>query len=174
MSDGNSGFNAVFGGVVPTTPTRINRTYGSFRSQLTQGVLDSLPPTIVGLEYTDESEGISVSSGVIAFDIPGKYMLDATILFKNNSPTSANSGYVWIRKNGSDVDESRRLITLYESIDTNVLTLSYLVKIEFDSDTIELYFTTSSTDIEIYYDSSVSGIPNASSVIVNVFQIAEK
>jgi hypothetical protein len=173
MSDGNSGFNAVFGGVVPTTPTTIDRKYGSFRSQLTQGVLHCFYlPTNVGLEYTDESDGVSVSSGAIAFTTTGKYMLDATILFKNNSPMSANSGYVWIRKNGSDVDESRRLITLYQSIDTNVLTLSYLVNIEFDSDTIELYFTTTSTDMEIYYDTSVTGIPNASSVICNVFQIA--
>lgn len=168
----NSNFNAIFGGVVPTTPTTINRKYGSFRSELTQSLTSSLPPTIVGLEITDESDGVSVSSGVLAFTTTGKYMLDATIVFKNNSLLSVNSGYVWIRKNGTNVPESRRLITLYQSININVLTLSYLFDIRFSSDTIELYFTTTSMDMEIYYDTSVSGIPNASSVICNVFQIA--
>ena len=147
--------------------------YGSFRSQLTQTVTSSLPPTIVDLEITDESNGVSVLSGVMSFTTIGKYMLDATILFRNGSPLSANSGYVWIRKNGVDVPESRRLITLYQSISMNVLAVSYLFNIELISDTIELYFTTTSdTDMAIYYDSTVIGIPNASSVIVNVFQIA--
>tara|TARA_R110000822_G_scaffold214257_2_gene349337 strand:- start:412 stop:930 length:519 start_codon:yes stop_codon:yes gene_type:complete len=169
----NSNFNAIFGGGSGGSSPTINRKYGSFRSQLTQGVTLLLPPTNVGLEYTDESDGVSVSiSGAIAFTTTGKYMLDATILFKNNSPMSANSGYVWIRKNGVDVDESRRLITLYQSVNMNVLTLSYLFDIGRNTDTIELYFSTSSPDMEIYYDTSVSGMPNASSVIVNVFQIA--
>ena len=104
----NSNFNAIFGGVVPTTPTTINRKYGSFRSELTQSLTSSLPPTIVGLEITDESDGVSVSSGVLAFTTTGKYMLDVTIVFKNNSLLSVNSGYVWIRKNGTNVPESRR------------------------------------------------------------------
>jgi hypothetical protein len=170
----NSNFNAIFGGVVPTTPTTINRKYGSFRSQLTQSLTSSLPPTIVGLEITDESDGVSVSSGVLAFTTTGYYMVEATIVFINSSISGINNGYVWIRKNGVNVPESRRLITLdvVNHIDKNVLTLSYLVYIRFDSDTIELYFSTTSTDMEIYYDSSVSSIPNASSVIVNVFQIA--
>ena len=147
--------------------------YGSFRSQLTQTVTSSLPPTIVDLEITDESNGVSVLSGVMSFTTIGKYMLDATILFRNGSPLIANNGYVWIRKNGVDVPESRRLITLYQSINMNVLAVSYLFNIELISDTIELYFTTTSdTDMAIYYDSTVIGIPNASSVIVNVFQIA--
>ena len=147
--------------------------YGSFRSQLTQTVTSSLPPTIVDLEITDESNGVSVLSGVMSFTTIGKYMLDATILFRNGSPLIANNGYVWIRKNGVDVPESRRLITLYQSINMNVLAVSYLFNIELISDTIELYFTTTSdTDMAIYYDNLVIGIPNASSVIVNVFQIA--
>jgi len=168
----NSNFNAIFGGVVPTTPTTINRKYGSFHSQLTQSIIIPLNATNVGLEFTDESDGVSVSSGVLAFTTTGKYMLDATIVFKNNSLLSVNSGYVWIRKNGTNVPQSRRLITLYQSININVLTLSYLFDIGLSSDTIELYFTTTSMDMEIYYDSSVGGIPNASSVICNVFQIA--
>jgi hypothetical protein len=147
--------------------------YGSFRSQLTQGVIIDLNPTIVDLEITDESNGVSVSSGVMAFTTVGKYMLDATILFRNGSLLEVNSGYVWIRKNGVNVPESRRLITLYQSINMNVLALSYLFDVTLISDTIELYFTTtSSLDMAIYYDSTIIEIPNASSVIVNVFQIA--
>ena len=48
-----------------------------------------------------------------------------------------------------------------------------MVNIGLTTDTIRLYFTTSSIDVEVYYDNSVSGIPNSSSVIVNVFQIAD-
>jgi hypothetical protein len=147
--------------------------YGSFRSQLTQIVTSSLTPTIVDLEITDESNGVSVLNGAIAFTTSGKYMLDATILFINRSSLMVNNGYVWIRKNGRDVRESTRLITLYQSINMNVLAVSYLFNIETISDTIELYFTTTSdTDMLIHYDNTVDVIPNASSVIVNVFQIA--
>lgn len=167
----NSNFNAIFGGVVPSAT--INRKYGSFRSEQSQGIVIPLNPSIIDLEITDLSDGVSVSNGTISFTTTGKYILEATILFKNNELILANSGYVWIRKNGANVLESRRLITLYESIDINVLTLSYLFDVTLDSDTIELYFTTTSVDMAIYYDGVIiTGLPNCSSVICNVFQIA--
>jgi len=172
----NSNFNAIFGGVVPTTPSpTINRKLGSFRSQLTQGLLIPLIATPINTEYTDESIGVSVNliSGNIEFTTFGIYMVEATILFRHNSPLSADSAYVWIEKGGFTVAESTRSIRLNQNINITTLSVSYMVNIGSVSDTLRLYFTTSSTDVEIYYDSSVSGIPNSSSVIVNIFQIAD-
>ena len=148
--------------------------YGSFRSQSTQGVIVPLESTQISTAYTDESVGVSVNplSGNIEFTTVGIYMVEATILFRHNSPLSADSGYVWIQKDGVNVAESTRSIRLNQNINITTLTLSYMVNIASVSDTLRLYFTTTSTDVEIYYDSTVSGIPNASSVIVNVFQIA--
>jgi hypothetical protein len=173
----NSNFNAIFGGVVPTTPSpTINRKFGSFSSQVTQSLLIPLISTPINTETTNESDGVSVNllSGNIEFDTAGKYMVEATILFHHNSPLSPDSAYAWIQKSGLDVAESTRSIRLNQNINMTTLTLSYMVNIGVTTDTIRLYFTTSSIDIEVYYDNSVSGIPNSSSVIVNVFQIADQ
>ena len=170
----NSGFNAIFGGVVPTKAPTINRTYGSFHSQLSQSILIPLMPTPIFLEYTDLQEGINqpMSDGIIYFDNAGIYMIDATLLFRHNSPISADTGYVWYQKGGVDVPETTRSIRLNTNIYQTTLSVSYMVKINAVSDTIQLFFTTSSTDVQLYYDNSVSSIPNGSSAIVNVFQIA--
>ena len=171
----NSNFNAIFGGVVPTTPTTINRKFGSFSSQVTQSILIALTTKAINTETTNESDGVSINllSGNIEFDTAGIYMVEATILFHHNSPLSADLAYVWIEKSGFNVAESTRSVSLNQNINMTTLTLSYMVNIGLTTDTIRLYFTTSSIDVEVYYDNSVSGIPNSSSVIVNVFQIAD-
>jgi hypothetical protein len=175
MSDGNSGFNAVFGGVVPTLPPDpIYRTYGSFSSQLDQPIVIPFIATQIALPITDLADGISVQSdGTIDFTIKGIYMLDATINFLHSAPLSADTGYVWYQKGGVDVADSTRLIRLNPNINTNTLSVSYMFTFSGAvSDNIKLFFTTSSTDLSIHYDNSVSSIPSVSSVICNVFQIA--
>ena len=166
----------ITGRGTPASPLQANfptTKYGSFRSQSTQVVIVATENPI-STEYTDESVGVSVNplSGNIEFTTVGIYMVEATILFRHNSPLSADSGYVWIQKDGVNVAESTRSIRLNQNINITTLTLSYMVNIASVSDTLRLYFTTTSTDVEIYYDSTVSGIPNSSSVIINVFQIA--
>lgn len=174
MSDNS--FNAVFGGVVPTIPSPIiNRDYGSFSSQLSQTIFIPLTATPINTATTNLSNGVSVNliSGNIEFENGGIYMVEATIIFRHSSPFSADTGYVWIEKRGLNVAESTRSIRLNQNINISTLSVSYMVNIGNPSfDTIRLYFTASSTDIGIYYDGSVSEIPNSSSVIVNVFQIA--
>lgn len=171
----NSGFNAVFGGLAPQSPT-INRKYGSFHSETTQILVIPSIATPVNLEFTDESDGVSISitGGTISFDTAGKYMVEATILFKNNAPLAINTGYVWLKRGMVDIPQLTRLITLNANITTNVLTLSYMVDIsDISIDTLNFYWTATSTDLEISY-TLVSGLPNVASVIVNVFQIANE
>jgi hypothetical protein len=175
MSDGNSGFNAVFGGVVPTRkPEPINRTYGSFSLQTDITILLPLLPTAITYSTIDLSNGIyPEADGTIYFEVEGTFMVDVTYNFYNNAPMSTNSGYVWCQKSGVDVPESTRLITLNPNPSKNTLSVSYMVEIsDVSADTIQLFFTTSSTDLQLKYDNSVSGIPSVSSVICNVFQIA--
>lgn len=167
----------ITGAGTPASPLQANfptTKYGSFSSQTTQGLLVPFDSTPINTETTNESNGVSVNplSRNIEFTTFGIYMVEATILFRHNSPLSADSGYVWIQKGGLDVAESTRSIRLNQNINITTLTVSYMVNIASVSDTLRLYFTTSSTDVEIYYDSTVSGIPNSSSVIINVFQIA--
>jgi hypothetical protein len=149
--------------------------YGSFSSELTQPLVGSpYDSTPISTELTNESNGVSVNplSGNIEFTTFGLYMVEATILFRHNAPLSADTGFVWIQKGGLNVAGSTRETRLNQNIFLTTLTLSYMVNIASVSDTIRLYFTTSSIDVEIYYDNTVSGIPNSSSVIINVFQIA--
>lgn len=168
----NSNFNAIFGGVVPTTPTTINRKYGLFRSALNQILTTALIPQAIGLEITDESDGVSVSSGVISFTTTGVYMMEVTILFKHISPITSDTGYVWYEKGGVQVASTTRLIKGNPNIDNSTLTLSYMVEIaDTSTDTIQFYFTATSIDLSISRLTSAS-YPSGSSVILNVFQIA--
>ena len=172
MSDGNSGFNAVFGGVVPTTP--INRQYGSFSLQNDITILLPLLPTAITYSTIDLSKDVQpASDGIIYFQVEGVYMFDVTYNFYHNAPMTTDTGYVWYQKSGVNVPESTRLIRLNPNINSNTLSVSYMVSInDLQNDTIQFYFTASSTDLQLKYDNSVSSIPSVSSVICNVFQIA--
>jgi hypothetical protein len=174
MSDGNSGFNAVFGGVVPTKPLTIYRDYGSFSLQADQFILLPLTPTAIAYSTIDLSQGIApASDGKISFSVSGIYMVDVTYNFYHNAPLTTDTGYVWYQKGGIDVPESTRLIRISPNISANTLSVSYMVEIiDITSDVIQLYFTASSTDLQLKYDNSISSIPSVSSVICNVFQIA--
>ena len=167
----DSNFNAIFGGVVPTAT--ISRDYGSFRSELDQTLSPSLIPQPIGLEITDISEGIIINAdGTIGVTEIGIYMVEATIVFSHNAPLTADTGYVYLVKGGVDVVGSTRLLRLNVNINAFTLSLSYLVNItDPQAETLALYFTATSTDIQIEY-STFATIPNASSVICNVFQIA--
>lgn len=169
----NSGFNAVFGGVVPTTIPTINRKYGLFRSDLNQILVTPLFPQAIGLEFTDTADGVSINpSGIISFTTTGVYMMEVTILFKHISPISSDTGYVWYEKGGTQVPSTTRYIKGNVNIDNSTLTLSYMVEIAtILTDIIQFYFTATSTDLSISRLTTAS-YPSGSSVIVNVFQIA--
>jgi len=168
---------SITGAGTPASPLQANfptTNYGSFRSELSQPISIAFDSVPISTELTEESNGVSVNplSGNIEFTTFGRYMVEATILFRHNAPLSADTGFVWIQKGGFNVAGSTRQTRLNQNIFLTTLTVSYMVNIASESDTIRLYFTTSSTDVEIYYDNTVSGIPNSSSVIINIFQIA--
>ena len=170
----NSGFNAVFGSSGGSAP-KINRTYGSFSLQADISLTVPLLPTPIAYSSIDLSGGISPApDGTISFDVGGIYMVDVTYNFLHLALTTADNGYVWYQKSGVNVPESNRIIMLNPNIKVNTLSVSYMVEIGAliggGFDTIQLFFTTTSTDLRLYYDNGTS--PKTSSVICNVFQIA--
>ena len=170
MSDGNSGFNAVFGGGGGVSSPTL--TYGSFISQLDQTIVAPLSPTQIALPTTFMSNGISVQTdGTIDFTANGVYMLEATINFFHSAPLTADTGYVWYQIGGFNIPDSTRLIRLNQNIFTNTLSVSYMFSLDYLTENIKLFFTASSTDISIQYANGGTN-PNISSVICNVFQIA--
>ena len=174
MSDGNSGFNAVFGGGGGGGAT-INRTNGSFSLQNDITITIPLLPTAIAYSSIDLSDGISpASDGTINFSVEGIYMVNVTYNFAHISLLTADFGYVWYQLSGVDVPESNRIVTFNQNIKESTLSVSYMVKIgalmSGGFDTIQLFFTATSTDILLFYDNGTS--PKTSSVNCNVFQIA--
>ena len=172
----NSGFNAVFGsGGGGSSPT-ILQDFGSFNSLQTQVIGSALDPTLVALENTLLTNGVSVASdGTINFSNQGYYMVEATMQFFHRNALSVDNAYVWLLLNGVNYPSTTRQIVLRPTITWQVLTLNYMVRITSLLETINLIWTADSTDIEL--ETTLSPIsnpyPDEPSVICNVFQISQ-
>ena len=156
----------------PVGPRQQRRRPGR-RRQGDRGI--PLLPTAITYSAIDLSNGIApASDGTIYFEVDGIYMINVTYNFYHTAPLTADRGFVWYQKSGVDVPESNRIITLNQNIKENTLSVSYMVQINAMAsggfDTIQLFFTTTSTDLSLFYNMATN--PKTSSVICNVFQIA--
>ena len=169
----NSNFSAIFGGSVPSQASV--QDFGSFRSELDQTLSPSLLAQQIGLEITDNADGVGLNAdGTIGFSKIGYYMVEATIVFLHTGAITTDTGYVYLVLGGVNILGSTRIIRLSPNVNTNTLSVSYLIHItDTSAETLELYFTATSTDVKIDY-TTFATIPNSSSVIVNIFQILSK
>jgi hypothetical protein len=172
----NSGFNAVFGsGGGGSSPT-INRDFASAYSDQTQTTTAPLSANQVQLEIASLQSGVSISpSGVISFTNQGFYMIEATLQFYHNSPTTPDEALVWLYQNGVAVPQTTRTIVLNSNITKNLISVSYLVAIvpsPIVLPTISIGWSVSSTNISLTAFTGGTSYPANPSAICNVFQIA--
>lgn len=173
----NSGFNAVFGGGGGgTTPPTTIFEYGSFHSQITSSLPSSGYASQVPLEFIDVSLGVSSDAfGNIIFGQQGVYILECTLQFVHTSTTSADTIYAWISQNFSNLPYTSRQFRINPNINTLFMSLCYTIRVYPDTfgnlPQFQIYWTCTTTDVQLTSLTSTGSWSDIPSAIVNVFQI---
>jgi hypothetical protein len=154
--------------VRPTVP--IGLDYGSFDATVDQTLAAIDTATAITLTNTLVSNGITLSSGSRLNVVEaGYYQVDATIQLTSTS-ASAKNIFFWLRKNGTDVGDSTRAVT----IDTNngylPISLNYTISLA-ATDYVELYWAANDTNVLLDALVASAFAPAAPSVLVNMSQL---
>ena len=162
--------SATVGEIVvrPTVP--IGLDYGSFDSTTDQtlGAINTATP--VTLSNTLRSNGITLTSGSrLNAAESGFYQIDASIQLSSNS-ASAKNVYFWLRKNGVNVPESTRALTVDINGGFTPISIIYSISLA-AGDYVELYWAANDTNVTLDAQAASAFAPTAPSVLVNVSQL---
>lgn len=155
--------------VRPTIPMGLG--YGSFDSTATQSIGTINTATAITLGTTLSSNGVSIGTPTsrIVVAESGFYQFDVNLQLTSKSSSPKNV-YFWIRKNGSDVDDTVRAITNDTNNGYSPISLNYTISLA-ASDYVEIYWASNSTDVDLEPITGLAFAPDAPSVIVNVSQL---
>lgn len=158
------------------SPLGVTSLNGSFFSANNQNCLVASQENPILIENTEFSNGVSVvSDRDIIFTQAGVYLINVSAEFFHNAPFSSDSAFIWLKKNGSNIDFTTRISKLNSTVNNVVLSVSYLVEINatiLSFDSIGVYWTADSTDIILQSQGFIiADYPNSPSVIVNVCKI---
>lgn len=126
--------SATAGEIVVRPVVPIGLDYGSFSDNTTQTLAAIDTPTLVKMNTTDFSHGVSIvndGSGnptKITVTDAGLYQL-AVATQHTSSNASQKDIQVWLRKNGTDVPNSNSIITLYSNGASTVFSTTYIVSL---------------------------------------------
>lgn len=95
--------NAVRGLVGTRGGQYLDNPYGAFSSATTQSTAVADTPYVVALSSADYSNGVTLSSNKMTVEQSGIYNLQFSLQIENTA-SQAHSIWVWIRKNGVDID----------------------------------------------------------------------
>ena len=155
--------------VRPTIPMGLN--YGAFDSTASQTLSAINTATSITYGTTLSSNGVTIgtpASRLVAAD-PGYYKVTASLQLTSTS-SSAKNVYFWLRKNGSDVDDTVRAVTSDINNGYVPISLNYDVSLA-ASDYVELYWAADSTAVSLSPVTGLAFAPDAPSVLVGVTQI---
>lgn len=155
--------------VRPTIPLGLD--YGSFESTADQSIGTINTATAITLNGTLSSNGVAIGSPAsrIVVNQSGFYQVDANLQLASSS-ASAKNVYFWLRKNGSDVDDTVRIITNDINNGYAPISLNYTISLA-ASDYIELYWAANSTDVTLDSVAGLAFAPDAPSVLLKVSQL---
>jgi len=154
--------------VRPTVP--IGLDYGSFDATADQTLGAINTATAITLTNTLVTNGVTLSSGSRLNVVEaGYYQIDATIQLTSTS-ASAKNIFFWLRKNGTDVSESTRAVTVDINSGYLPISLNYTISLA-ATDYIELYWAADDTNVQLDALAASAFAPTAPSVLVNVSQL---
>jgi len=186
-----------FTNVKPTAPNNVIPLAACISSDATDGVVFVRPtiqqmqyygvfaktsdqtPAVINTAYAVTFDSTRISNGVvigsptsrIVFPESGLYQVQATIQLASGS-SSAKNIWVWYRKNGTDISNSARLVTL--DINNGYIPVSVNEPISLAAnDYIELMFAADSTSVTIDAVASTAFAPAAPAVVLEVTQIQQ-
>ena len=155
--------------VRPTVPLGLD--YGTFTSTVDQTLVAINTATAITLNTTETSKGVSIGTPASRLVVTqsGEYQVTASFQLTsgNNSPKNV---FFWIRKNGSDVADTTRAITVNINGGYVPINISYPIVLD-ASDYVELYWAASDTNVTLDALAASAFAPAAPSAIVSVTQI---
>jgi hypothetical protein len=154
--------------VRPTVP--IGLGYGSFDATVDQTLGAINTATAITLTNTLVTNGVTLSSGSRLNVVEaGYYQIDATIQLTSTS-ASAKNIFFWLRKNGTNVGDSTRAVTIDANNGYLPISLNYTISLA-ATDYVELYWAANDTNVLLDALAASAFAPSAPSVLVNVSQL---
>jgi hypothetical protein len=161
-------------GVIFVRPTiEQQKYYGEFTKTSDQS------PAVINTAYaltfdnSDISEGISIGSPASRIVVvqSGLYQFDATVQISSSS-SSAKTVWLWFRKNGTDVANSARLVTININNGYTAVSMSEFFSLA-ANDRIEIMFAANDTAITVDNVAATAFAPAAPAVVLAVSQIQQ-
>jgi hypothetical protein len=137
----------------------IRNPYGAFSSDQDQTATANTA-TLMTLNTTDFSNGVSITSSKITVVNSGIYNLQFSAQFQNTD-TAFQDVYIWLRQNGVDIPGSTGFVSIpNRHAGTNghaIVGWNYFLSME-ASDYVEIYWSVPTTDVSIQHIAA-SGSP---------------
>lgn len=161
-------------GVIFVRPTiEQQKYYGEFTKTSDQS------PAVINTAYaltfdnTEIAEGISIGSPASRIVVvqSGLYQFDATVQISSSS-SSAKTVWLWFRKNGTDVANSARLVTININNGYTAVSMSEFFSLA-ANDRIEIMFAANDTAITVDNVAATAFAPAAPAVVLAVSQIQQ-
>ena len=154
--------------VRPTIP--IGLDYGSFDSDTDQTLGAINTATAVTMNHTQLANGVTLSNNSrLNVAQAGFYSVTAELQLTSTN-ASKKDVFFWLRKNGSDIADTTRAVSVDISAGYVPIALNYTLSLA-TNDYIELYWAASDTAIVLDALAASAFAPTAPSVLINVNQL---
>lgn len=155
--------------VRPTIPMGLD--YGTFDATTNRTLAAINTATAITLDNTVSSNGVTrgTPTSRLVVEQAGFYQFDANLQLTSNSSSSKNV-YFWVRKNGVDVVDTTRAVTVNINGGFTPLSLTYTISLQV-GDYVELYWAADSTDVALNAVAALAFAPSSPAALVSVTQI---
>lgn len=161
-------------GVIFVRPTiQQMQYYGQFSKTTDQSPAASNTAYALTFNNTDISNGVAIGSPASRIVVPqsGLYQFDTTVQITSGNSSDKNV-WVWFRKNGTNIANSARVVTISGNNQYFPVALNETVSLA-ANDYVELMFAASSTNITIDNVAATAFAPDAPAVVLNVTQVQQ-
>ena len=161
-------------GVIFVRPTiEQQKYYGEFTKTTDQSPALTNTAYALTFDNTELAQGISIGSPASRIVVvqSGLYQFDATVQISSSS-SSAKTVWLWFRKNGTDVANSARLVTININNGYTAVSMSEFFSLA-ANDRIEIMFAANDTAITVDNVAATAFAPAAPAVVLAVSQIQQ-
>jgi hypothetical protein len=161
-------------GVIFVRPTiEQQKYYGEFTKTTDQTPASTNTAYALTFDNTEIAEGVSIGSPASRIVVvqSGLYQFDATVQIGSSS-SSAKTVWLWFRKNGTDIANSARLVTININNGYVPMALAEFFSLA-ANDYIEIMFAADATAITVDNVAATAFAPAAPAVVLAVSQIQQ-
>ena len=161
-------------GVIFVRPTiQQQQFYGEFTKTTDQTPAAINTAYTVTFDNTEISNGVVIGSPTSRIVVPqsGLYQFDTTVQLTSGNASSKNI-WLWLRKNGTNVPNSARLVTM--DINSGYVPITVIETISMAAnDYIEIMFASSDTAVTVDTVAATAFAPAAPAVVLSVSQVQQ-